>query len=147
MALFLRRLVEHFAVGILTSVLCTCFLLNAVDTTTKAVVFLVMLLCITLHITHFCGCLAEQWSFTYDPIDYYVINIAVFLIYSAANIIMAVRNIEPIYTYIFLPYKLFTIFDVNKVTSAVLVDLIMLFFIVIVPVATRPRGKNRFRGY
>ncbi len=147
MALFLRRLVEHFAVGTLTSVLCTCFLLGVVDTTTKAVVFLVMLLCITLHITHFCGCLAEQWSFTFDPIDYYMINIAVVLIYSAANITMAVQNVEPIYTYIFLPYKMFTIFDVNKVISAVLVDLIMFLFIITVPVAARPRGKNRFRGY
>ena len=147
MALFLRRLVEHFSVGILTSVLCTCFLLGVVDTTTKAVVFLVMLLCITLHIIHFCGCLAEQWSFTFDPIDYYVINIAVSLIYSAANITMAVQNVEPIYTYIFLPYKMFTIFNVGKVTSTILVNLIMISFIVIVPVATRPRGKNRFRGY
>lgn len=147
MALFLRRLIEHFLVGILTSVLCTCFLLNVVDTTTKAVVFLVMLLCITLHITHLCGCLAEQWSFTFDAIDYYVINLAVSLIYSAANITMAVQNVEPIYTYIFLPYKMFTIFDVSKLTSAILVNLIMISFIIIVPVATRPRGKNRFRGY
>lgn len=147
MALFIRRIMEHFSVGILTSVLCTCFLLNVVDTTTKAVAFLVMLLCITLHITHFCGCLAEQWSFTFDPIDYYVINIAVSLIYSAANITMAVKNVEPIYTYIFLPYKMFTIFDVSKVTSTVLVDLIMILFVFIVPVATRPHGKNRFRGY
>ncbi|MBE7031795.1 MAG: hypothetical protein E7401_02400 [Ruminococcaceae bacterium] len=147
MALFLRRLIEHFSVGILTSVLCTCFLLNVVDTTTKAVVFLVMLLCITLHIIHFCSCLAEQWSFTFDPIDYYVINIAVSLLYAAANITMAVKNVEPIYTYIFLPYKMFTIFDVSKVTSAVLVNLIMIFFIIIVPIASRPRGKNRFRGY
>lgn len=147
MALFLRRLVEHFAVGTLTSVLCTCFLLGVVDTTTKAVVFLVMLLCITLHITHFCGCLAEQWSFTYDPIDYFAINISVVLIFSAVNIVMAAQNVEPIYTYIFLPYKMFAIFDVNKVTSAILVDLIMLLFVFIVPVATRPHGKERFRGY
>lgn len=147
MALFLRRLMEHFSVGVLTSVLCTCFLLNVTDTVTKAVVFLVMLLCITLHIIHLCGCLAEQWSFTFDAIDYYVINIAVFLIYSAANITMAVQNVEPIYTYIFLPYKMFTIFDVSKVTSAILVNIIMISFIVIVPVATRPRGKERFRGY
>ncbi len=147
MALFFRRLMEHFAVGILASVLCTWFLLNMVDTTTKAVVFLVMLLCITLHIIHLCNCLAEQWSFTFDPIDYYVINITVSLLYAAANITMAVKNIEPIYTYIFLPYKMFTIFDVSKVTSAILVDLIMIFFVIIVPIATRPRGKERFRGY
>lgn len=139
-----RRFSEYFASEIALSIVGTFFLNFIVKKITGAMAICVMLLCLVLNIICIYRCLMSH-IYRAGKKKYLNVNLKVFLVFAAINLVMARLNLEPFYTWLFLPYKIFTILGAGKVFSAVIVNLIMLFFILIVLRSAAPSKKRRSR--
>ncbi len=139
-----RRFIEYFASEIALSLVGTFFLSFIVKKVTGAMAICVMLLCLLINIIYIYRCLMSH-IFCASRKQYFRVNLKVFLVFAAINLVMARLNLEPFYTWLFLPYKIFTIIGAGKVFSAVVINLIMLFFILIVPRIAKPSSKQLSR--
>ena len=133
MLYFSKRISEYFSAQLIPSVIFTYLFTNNILAQTFAACVIVMLLCIIGNAVYLIWCLKNYLHSTESYGAYYKVNLSVFLAFAALCILLAYINIEPIYTYFFMPYKLLTFFNADKVTSAIVINAVMLACIVFVP--------------
>ncbi|MBR5155093.1 MAG: hypothetical protein IKW62_01240 [Clostridia bacterium] len=142
MRTFCKRLVQYFTSEIVLAALTTFILTVILKKVTGTIALGSMFICLAIHFLYILRLLRLQRKYTKKK-RYYKINISVFLIFATVNLVMAYFNLEPVYTYLFLPYKMFTLLGETKLGSAFIVNLIMLVMICIVPWIYRPSKWNR----
>ena len=106
MPFFIKRLTEYFLVEIVLASLSTMLFNIGIIHQTRTAVATVMLICLAVNIGHHVYCLTEYINYVNDLIVYLKTNLTVLFIFAGINVLMAYFNIEPIYTFLFLPYKI-----------------------------------------
>ncbi len=133
MPFLFARLRETFIFEILISVIFAFLFYTGVLASTNIGSGIIMLFCIGLILIHLHKCLVEYYLFAGERELYYITNFTVLIIFASLNIVMAAFNAEPYYTWLFLPYKVFTQLGLGKVMSAALVHLTKICFVLWIP--------------
>ena len=131
MLYFGKRISEYFLAQFMPSVIFTYLFTHDILAQTLEACVIVMTLCIVVNMVYLIRCLKLYLYSTESYRAYYKVNLCVFAIFAALCIMLAYLNIEPLYTYFFMPYKLLTFFNANKVTSAVVINAVMLACILV----------------
>ena len=139
MPFFIKRLTEYFLVEIVLASLSTMLFNIGIIHQTRTAVATVMLICLAVNIGHHVYCLTEYINYVNDLIVYLKTNLTVLFIFAGINVLMAYFNIEPIYTFLFLPYKIGMLLGMDKVISALSVNSIMSILIFMIPFTQAPK--------
>ena len=133
MPFFKRRFFEYVLAQMVPSVIFTYLFTHNLIAQTYAACVIVCTVCIVGNMAFQFMCLEDYLYSRESYKEYYRVNLTVFLIYAVVGTLLAYINIEPLYTYLFMPYKLFTFFNVSKVTSNVVINLLMIVLVFLVP--------------
>ena len=138
-----RRFLEYFLSEIAISSVFAFLFYKGIIPQTNEICFWVMAACLVVNLIFLTNCLTGYIVSVYDIEnthvidldykDYYKVNLTVFFVFALINLGMAIINIEPAYTFLFLIYKLLTPFGLGKVLSAITVHAVMLLWILIIP--------------
>ena len=133
MTFLFARIRETFIFEMLISVIFAFLFYTGVLASTNIGSGIIMLVCIGFILWHLHKCLVEYYFFAGERGLYYITNFTTVFIFASINIVMAALNAEPYYTWLFLPYKVFTNIGLGKVSSAALVHLTKICFVLWIP--------------
>ena len=139
MPFLIKRFIEYFLPEvILSAVFALLFNMNIL-LQTRALVSVVTSVILIISTWYQIYCLKEYLKFVNDITPYLKTNLIVFMIFAVLNLTLAYFNVEPIYTFLFLPYKLGMLLGLSKLSSAAIINGIMLLIILIVPYTVPPK--------
>ncbi len=149
MLIILRRLVEiigvHFALSACFAAVFALGFLPQIG----GIASLAMLCCMCVYWYFQLKCLKGHLLYTCDVTEYFIVNVTAMALLAVSGLILAVLNVEPIFTWIFFPFKLFVIRnEAPKWLSAALIGAAYLGVTVLVPMFVRiPPSIDDFNEY
>lgn len=132
MPFFFVRLLETFITTAIISVLGMTVFWWGIVPETVFCCFNVMIICLIVNLIILTKYLI-RYLFSCDFYSYFKVNICVVSIFSVITTVLAYLDIEPFFTYFFLPYKILAIFGVDKALSSIAVNGIFLLVTLLVP--------------
>ncbi|MBR5539191.1 MAG: hypothetical protein IKU61_04760 [Clostridia bacterium] len=98
-------------------------------------VAIMMLVCILLNLVYLYICLEGYIVSVEDLKSYFLVNFLVIAILCAGAITMAVLNVEPLYTFLFFPFKFFNaVFRMSKTASAIISSVFLFVYVAVAPI-------------
>lgn len=138
MVLFWRRLAESFVVEIALSILFAAIVSIEIVSKAEWLAGTLTAVCLLLNLVFHVYFLREYLNFDDDLVPYFTVNLAVLFIFAAVNVYMSVEGVEPVYTYMFLPYKLGMYLGMEKTVSAFTINAFMAIFVFLIPFLRQP---------
>jgi len=98
-----------------------------------------MMLCAGVYLAFLIPVLVKYMFVVRDFKAYYRVNVTSYLIISVPACILAALDAEPLYTYLFVQYKLFFVMGADKLASAICYSFINLAVICAIPPAIKEK--------
>lgn len=130
---FIKRFIEYFGFEIALSAFASLLFYVELVPQNNSTVFLVPLFIYSLNVVLQFFRIRRSYGRNRNTSAYYKINILIFSLFAIFNIIIAVLNIEPLYTFLFLGFKFAIPFGISKIGSAVLGQIILLMLVFFAP--------------
>lgn len=130
---FIKRFIEYFGFEIALSAFFSLLFYVELIPQNRTTVFMIPLFVYAVNAVFQFLRIRRSFARNRNRSAYYKINILIFVIFAAFNIVLAVLNPEPLYTFLFLGFKFATSFGVSKPLSAVMGQIIMLPFVFLAP--------------
>lgn len=132
-----RRIAEFFLPEIFLSAIFTFLFRHGYMYETQKTTIIIMVICLIVGGIHLFRSLLGYMFFAQSKAVYLKVNLTAFTVFFSVNLIMGSTNCEPLYTYLFLPYKFFTFYGMSKVQSLLLINAVKLLFVFVVPLSVK----------
>lgn len=142
MPFFLKRILELFLPELLLSAAFVTFIDPVLGNPARSTCFMLILICLALFIFIEIRYLFGYWYAFEEKKTYYKTNFLAYGVLFAVNIAMTFVGTGYVYTWLFLPYKLFVMCGVYKTISALLTHAIIAIVIYLVPIIAE-KMENR----
>lgn len=133
MPFFSKRLLETILPQVIISVVLVMIIDNFLPNSTRETYFILILIALVFYIILQVRNMLGYWFAFPDMETFYKTNFAAYGVLFLINMIMVVPDTGPVYTWLFLPYKLFVMAGIYKTVSAFLVHLILAAVIAVTP--------------
>lgn len=133
MPLLFTRLREQFFSEIIISFISVLIIQAGFIPETVSCIVPVMAICLIINTIYNIRCLTDYLLYVDDLIIYLKTNLTVLLIFTLTSGIMALADFEPLYTYLFFPYKIGMFLGSSKAYSVFSVNAISLIITLIIP--------------
>ena len=143
MPFFYKRLVEVFFYEILISVIAVKIIDWKVIPETYTSCIRLIVVCLLVLLVPTWHSLADYLLGIRRIKTYFRVNGAVYCIMTAVVMLLANYNVEPVYTYLFFPYKLLFYAGFDKVFSAMVVSIINFVMVFLMPLIFSEHLKHQ----
>lgn len=130
---FIKRFIEYFGFEIALSAFASLLFYVALIPQNQTTVFMIPLFVYAVNAIFQFFRIRRSFARNRNKSVYYKINITVFVIFAILNIVLAILNSEPLYTFLFLSFKFATPFGASKPISAVVGQVIMFSLVFLAP--------------
>ena len=132
-----RRIIEFFVPEMILSAIFTFLFRHGYMYETPRTTVIIIFVCLITGGIHLFRSLLGYMFFSQNKEVYLKVNLTAFAVFFSVNLLMGCLNCEPLYTYLFLPYKLFTFYGMSKVQSLLVINAVKLLFVLALPFAVR----------
>lgn len=138
---YLRHLGRYFVVNLIPSAIFALLMQLGIIPQMLGYVLGCIVVCIAINMVYNVKRCLRHIKRLRNPKKYLFINVSIVLIFASLNVLMAYLNIEPVYTYLYLPYKIGILMGTSKIVSALILNGVMLLTIILAPAIKKRRRK------
>lgn len=138
---YLRHLGRYFVVNLIPSAIFALLMQLGIIPQMLGYVLGCIVVCIAINMVYNVKRCLRHIKRLRNSKKYLFINVSIVLIFASLNVLMAYLNIEPVYTYLYLPYKIGILMGASKIVSALILNGVMLLTIILAPAIKKRRRK------